>query len=50
MTLPHRNRSITFYNASKILEKIQADGGDVCSSYSLYTTKVCVVVQAVRRI
>ena len=35
--------------ASKILEKNQADWGDVFSS-SLYTTKVWVVVQAVRRI
>jgi hypothetical protein len=45
----HVNDILQVYYTSKILEKIQTNRGDVCSSSSLYTTRN-LVVQDVRRI
>jgi hypothetical protein len=38
------NGILQVHYASKIFEKIQTDGGDVCSSSSLYTRRVVQVV------
>jgi hypothetical protein len=43
------NDILQFYYTGKILEKIQTDEGDVCSSSSLFTTRN-LVVQDVGRI